>query len=315
MVLILDTEQLDPGDREDAVATFIQEVSAPSYMTPTPSDGRIGARFDAWTFGPVDLVRNRASGFRLTRTAKQIRIAPASLLALTLQEVSTCLLEHVGHQWRTTPGKLFMMHIDSPYQLDWGGGGATSMFIPLDRLNLSVDRIHAAVTWPQHSPLQPMIAQQIAQMAATADALATDPAAGQLGHACTEMARALVISASGGSTDGAMLPREILLARIRDYVQRELFNPDLSPEQIARAHHISERYLYKLCAQTGFSLEQHIITQRLERARDELARPDTRHRTIAAIARECGFKDPSHFTRRFRDTYGISPSRWRQSVQ
>jgi AraC-like DNA-binding protein len=34
--------------------------------------------------------------------------------------------------------------------------------------------------------------------------------------------------------------------------------------------------------------------------------------TIAAVARRWGFADATHFARRFRDAYGLSPREWRQ---
>ncbi|WP_461122268.1 helix-turn-helix transcriptional regulator [Saccharothrix stipae] len=62
----------------------------------------------------------------------------------------------------------------------------------------------------------------------------------------------------------------------------------------------------------GFSLEQWIIAERLQGARQDLIRPDNHSRTVAMIARQWGFTDPTHFTRRFRAAYGMTPSEWRR---
>ncbi|MDJ0485782.1 helix-turn-helix domain-containing protein [Rhodococcus qingshengii] len=59
-------------------------------------------------------------------------------------------------------------------------------------------------------------------------------------------------------------------------------------------------------------MEQWIITQRLQKARDELARPATVDLPIATVAHRAGFVDAGHFSRRFRQAYGLSPTRWRQ---
>ena len=71
------------------------------------------------------------------------------------------------------------------------------------------------------------------------------------------------------------------------------------------------RQLYKTFASSGLSLEQWIIALRLEGARRDLARPDSRQRTIAAVGRRWGFSNPSHFTQRFRAAYGMTPREWR----
>jgi AraC-like DNA-binding protein len=80
-------------------------------------------------------------------------------------------------------------------------------------------------------------------------------------------------------------------------VYQHLTDPDLRPATIAAAHNVSLRHLYKICAQSGFSLEQWIIGERLHGARDELIRPDSHSRTITMVARQWGFSDPTHFTR------------------
>ena len=76
---------------------------------------------------------------------------------------------------------------------------------------------------------------------------------------------------------------------------------------IAAAHDVSLRQLYRMFSDAGLSLEQEVIGQRLELARAQLVSPAGRRRSIAATARACGFTDASHFTRRFRHTYGMAP--------
>jgi AraC-like DNA-binding protein len=49
---------------------------------------------------------------------------------------------------------------------------------------------------------------------------------------------------------------------------------------------------------------------RLEGARREISRNESVG--IAAVARRWGFTDATHFGRRFRAAYGISPREWRQ---
>ncbi|MFQ6327482.1 helix-turn-helix domain-containing protein [Nocardia sp. CWNU-33] len=63
-----------------------------------------------------------------------------------------------------------------------------------------------------------------------------------------------------------------------------------------------------------YSLEQWIISQRLDQVPAELARADSRHRSIAMVARRWGFRDPSHFARRFRAAFGMSPREWRRTA-
>jgi AraC-like DNA-binding protein len=104
-----------------------------------------------------------------------------------------------------------------------------------------------------------------------------------------------------------------LQVRILEYVRSHLNDPDLGAEQIASAHFISVRHLYKLLAESGVSLADWIRTRRLEACRQELATSSTGPTgpIIAAVARRHGFSNMSSFSRAFRAEYGLSPSEWR----
>ncbi|MBB6438880.1 helix-turn-helix domain-containing protein [Streptomyces candidus] len=100
-----------------------------------------------------------------------------------------------------------------------------------------------------------------------------------------------------------------MLSRIHGYIEEHLMDPDLSPESIARAHHISVRYLHKLFQNDGDTVSQWVRRRRLEFCRFELSRSH-RRTTMAAVAHRWGFSSPSHFSRTFRGAYGMSPSEW-----
>ncbi|MFD0366619.1 helix-turn-helix domain-containing protein [Streptomyces sp. NPDC059071] len=100
-----------------------------------------------------------------------------------------------------------------------------------------------------------------------------------------------------------------MLSRIHAHIEEHLTDPDLSPESIARAHHISVRYLQKLFQNDGSTVSQWVRQRRLEACRFELGR-STRRITMAAMAHRWGFSSPSHFSRTFRGAYGMSPSEW-----
>jgi AraC-like DNA-binding protein len=84
-------------------------------------------------------------------------------------------------------------------------------------------------------------------------------------------------------------------------------DPGLGPEQIARAHFYSPRYVHKLFAEDGSGVSAWIRKQRMERALADLRRPSDD--TVAAIALRWGYRDAASFSRAFRQTYGCSPQR------
>ncbi|MGY5051454.1 helix-turn-helix domain-containing protein [Streptomyces sp. 900105755] len=115
--------------------------------------------------------------------------------------------------------------------------------------------------------------------------------------------------------DAAQLAKEslqsTLLLRILEYARAHLAEPGLNAVQVAAAHHMSVRRLYKVMAEGGISLADWIRTRRLEECRNEFRRPSSRLTTIEAVARRWGFTDMSNFSRIFGAAYGMSPREWR----
>ncbi|MEO0412991.1 MAG: helix-turn-helix domain-containing protein [Pseudomonadota bacterium] len=99
----------------------------------------------------------------------------------------------------------------------------------------------------------------------------------------------------------------LLTQRIIRFIDANLADPELKPETIAAAHGISERYLRKLFEKRDKTASDYIWQRRLEHARLDLTNPAKAHISLASIAYDWGFKDPSHFSRTFKAAFGLSP--------
>jgi AraC-like DNA-binding protein len=192
-------------------------------------------------------------------------------------------------------------------------GAAQSLNTWIEDLALPIDLVRRASLRLRSSPLYALFSRQIMDMVRNADMLSTSPAAGMLGSASLELARALIATAVDDEPGTRDVVEQTLIVQVRAYVRQHLRDPDLTPGTIAAALAISPRHLHRVCANANLRLEQWIISSRLEHAKTELAQPSARHRSIATIARRWGFKDPTHFTRRFRAAYGMLPNEWRRS--
>ena len=103
--------------------------------------------------------------------------------------------------------------------------------------------------------------------------------------------------------------RAEILLNVQSFIETNLGDPDLGPEEIARASFISTRYLHKLFETEGTSVCQWIRAARLERCRRDLLDPALRHQTILAIATRWGLPGPQHFSRLFRAAYELLAQR------
>jgi len=102
--------------------------------------------------------------------------------------------------------------------------------------------------------------------------------------------------------------REIQLERVKKYIDRNLDDSSLTLEMIARANRISLRYLHWIFRSTEQTVSQYILQERLSRCKRDLMNPLMLDRTIATVALSWGFKDPTHFSRRFKEFCGHCPS-------
>ncbi|WP_067833365.1 helix-turn-helix domain-containing protein [Actinomadura kijaniata] len=124
------------------------------------------------------------------------------------------------------------------------------------------------------------------------------------------LVRAYLLSRADGGPDG-----DALGPRLLRYIDDHLTDPGLSPASVAAAHRISLRYLYRVLADVDVTFGAWVRARRLEGAGRDLAAPGAGHVTIAAVAARWGFADAAHFSRVFRDAYGVSPRQWRAGAR
>mgnify|MGYP004667697969 CR=1 FL=1 len=91
------------------------------------------------------------------------------------------------------------------------------------------------------------------------------------------------------------------------------YSYDISVESIARHVGVSRSHLFRLFKlQNGVSVQRYLLEYRLKMSAAMLK--DLSH-NISEIGYSCGFTDPNHFSRVFRDFYGMTPSQFRRIQQ
>jgi AraC-like DNA-binding protein len=185
----------------------------------------------------------------------------------------------------------------------------TTVKVPERLLGVPPNLATPALQHLGNSPLAPLFTHHVAEVRRVAGHI-NGPAAASLGTATLALARALVASVSTDDRLAREASEDILLQRVKAYVRSHLANGDLAPHTIAAATHVSVRQLYKTCANADLHLEQWIITERLAGAHEDLARTSSPALPVAVIAHRWGFTNASHFARRFRAAYGLSPREW-----
>ncbi|MFJ4184955.1 helix-turn-helix domain-containing protein [Kitasatospora sp. NPDC089509] len=141
--------------------------------------------------------------------------------------------------------------------------------------------------------------------------------AARLGTVVTDLTAAWI---AGELEAEHTLPEEsrqrALVETVREFVRRNLHDPELTPPVIAAAHHVSVSQLHRLFTRHsgGETVAASIRRQRLARAHRDLADPALRDTPVHAVAAACGIPRASEFSRAYRAQYGTSPRERRRQA-
>jgi len=101
--------------------------------------------------------------------------------------------------------------------------------------------------------------------------------------------------------------KEALYSRACAYVMQNVRDPGLNIQQIAGALRCSKRYLHMVFANKGTTIGDLIWKARLEGSRSDLQNSALAGRSITDIAFSWGFNNYTHFSRKFKDEFDMSP--------
>lgn len=100
-----------------------------------------------------------------------------------------------------------------------------------------------------------------------------------------------------------------LNGKIMDYIWENFSRTDFSAGEVADKVHLSRNYFLKLFKdENKMSFWDYITSLRMEKAKKLLKASDD---TIYTISMEIGYESQYHFSRKFKNYYGISPNEYR----
>ncbi len=162
---------------------------------------------------------------------------------------------------------------------------------------------------PDGGPIRPGRQPVLGALLATIGEAMQASADGAL--AALEVALGEIIPAALGTLSGGRTQRTALRRRILRALGHRLDDPRLNLARFAEAEGLSMRAVQKLLEDEGQSFSQYLRHRRLDRAADALSDLSQVALPVAEIGFRCGFQDPAHFSRAFRQHYGVAPNTYR----
>lgn len=301
-------DDVAPRDREEAWGEILSTTLMPmSIRVPRDSAPRFRGRIRRQWLDDLALLDCRTDPFTGSRGRSRIDSAAGGFVAI--------LMDVTGYEHVTQRGVTVRLEVGGGVVLNSGQPMAFDVPVPYRKRCLVVpvealaetgapQPTGACVELPRSQPAVALLGGYLDALSRTLPAMC-----GVARTAARNAALELVAGAlrSDTTVDGAGVA-PALRASMDRWIDRHLLDPSLSPAAIAAAHAVSVRTVYRLFGSGGATFGAVVRSRRLARARTELA---LGQRSLSAIANRWGFADASHFSRSFKDAFGMSPSAYR----
>lgn len=308
-----DPAELAPQDRFEAWRHAVNTAFVP--LDDSTADPRsFHGDLTGLALGSLSVAGVGGDAVTVRRSRQTIAAGDPGVFKFALQVQGSSLTRQDGREALLSPGDLVIYDTRRPYDLVFGG--AYRMFvvqIAVEHLGLSAEQARAVVA--QRIPGSAGLGALTSSLLGSLDdqlqkgEMAPDPRAAS---AVLQLVQATLLSRFRPAAE--VPTRDVVYLEAVRHIDDHLGDPDLGVGAVARALHVSVRYLQGVFAQEGTTISEWIRQRRLERCRMELGDPSQAHRSISAVAARWGYPEASSFSRAFKHEYGVSPGTFRREV-
>jgi AraC-like DNA-binding protein len=313
VVIVLDTKTAPAHRRlaiwQDIVCDVFVQLDCTSDI-----DGAFRGAIAQSMIGPVSCTRVDSCRQRVHRTPSRIAGASEDYILVSLETEGYGGVVQDGREAKARPGEFVLYDTTRPYELVFDGEFSQTIFqVPRALLQQRVGSFNqlTATTFGANHPLERLAFDFLLNISRIIDQLDAETSDRLSGQALDLIAMALR-SRQQQAPINQSAHRSALLYRLKSYLQVHLRNPDLGLTDVAASLGISARYANYLMAGEQTSFRRYLLAQRLEHCSRDLRDATQSHRHVGEIAFAWGFNDLGHFSRTFKERYGVSPREWRQ---
>ncbi|WP_218220660.1 helix-turn-helix domain-containing protein [Nesterenkonia sp. Act20] len=308
-----DPDPLAPGERFEAWRHAVNTAFVPLDAR-TEHPAQFHGSLTGLALGSLSVAGVGGDAVTVRRSRQTIAAGDPGVFKFALQVEGSSLTRQDGREALLSPGDLVIYDTRRPYDLVFDG--AYRMFvvqIAVEHLGLSAEQAREVVA--QRIPGSAGLGALTSSLLGSLDdqlqkgEMAPDPRAAS---AVLQLVQATLLSRFRPTSD--VPTRDVVYLEAVRHIDDHLSDPGLGVEAVARALHVSLRYLQGVFAQEGTTISEWIRRRRLERCRIELGDPAQSRRSVSAVAARWGYPDASSFSRAFKHEYGVSPGEFRRQI-
>ena len=266
--------------------------------------------------GILDFTHLRSNVKRVRRTERQINKGGDDYCMVQIQREGKSAVIQDGRTAVVNPGDFVLYESTRPYELILGESGhdVFVMRVPRAQLEAHVCNLEelTATTVSGGDAAGNLLSIIVETLVLDIDKLQPSSTVG-VSDAITNVVAAGLRGLPGANVRKPSTLQAYHIARVKAYVLDNLRDPELTIHSVARAMKMSPDHLSRLFRAESVPLSRMIWRMRLEGCRRDLTDPRLAERGISHVAFSWGFNNATHFSRSFRDEYGVSPREWRDS--
>jgi AraC-like DNA-binding protein len=283
----------------------------------TPSDHlQFDAELSIARLGPVKLAKLSVDRCSIERTRRHLAQSPR-LYSFLLQASGSSVFGHYGHEAHLSEGDFVLCDTGMPHYFNTGNPSVTVM------VRVAPDVLREYLPSPeQFCGLRLGRAVGVTgTVAAMVRTLSDQVEFGSCRDYEARIASYLLEMISMSYTMGFDYRASASSAAWRRrndvirFIEDHLRDPALTAQSVAEGVHLSSRHLRTVFSASGEKVSAYILRRRLEECARKMRDPAWSGQTLMKIAFSWGFNSAAHFTRSFREQFGVSPREYRRAVE
>ena len=316
MAELLCTSTVAPRERLSMWADLICDVYVRLDCQARVAPERFGGSIRRGRLATLDLSQVTSRAQHVFRTPRQIAKATEDYFLVSIQTAGTGGVRQDGRETVLRPGDFALYDSTRPYELLFDGDFQQFVLMLPGQLLRSqmrgTEHLTATAVCGRRGAGHLLIGM-IETLWRDIDALepaSADAVADSVRHILVAGLRTLPAAQHCEVSNLTALYRD----QARAYVRQHLRDPRLSVGMVAAGLRLSPSTVHRAFQGEPCSLAHWIWTERLEAIKRDLADPALQRQSVSAIAFGWGFNDAAHFSRAFKERFGLTPREFRASV-